>query len=286
MSQIDRAGLYQGVIQDHGMGTTRQKELPQFVCNLLATHKWNDATEAWEEWDFEQTIIGYFVLVHLNAQGEVERCLNYEQIQKALGWDGASFAGLGTGQWKGTEVQFRVETDVYDGKESLKVCWIDAKDAQVGLRKLDAAALSSLDAKYGMTGTKAAPAGAPAVAPKPKPPAAPKPKPKAEAKPKAKPKAKAKPKKKGPPSVAKAPAEAPAPAVAEAPAACTMQEAYDACVAANETLGVSAVPDEVLDDYWTSQAQAIAADTNNVTNEEWAQIRAAVVGDIGLDIPF
>jgi len=64
---------------------------------------------------------------------------------------------------------------------------------------------------------------------------------------------------------------------------CTEDEAYTACVETNEKMA-KPVPDEVLDDYWMTAVGEIAKDDKNITNEEHAQIRAAVM--VSLNIPF
>lgn len=247
MPPVDRVGLFQGTITDFGVTRTRQKELPQLVVTFLATALYNDATEEWDDWsEFEaHTITGYFVLVTLDAHGNVVKCLNYDQVMEAVGWDGESYSSLAAMDLKDKKVQFRVQEDTYDGNTRLKAAWIAAEDAEVGLRKLSGKDLTKLDAEFGVASVKKS---TPAT-----------------------------PKKGGKKASAPKPPTAVAPkATAEKPIeSCTEQKAYDACIAYNKDLK-NPVPEEVLNDYWLSQIDEIATDPNGPTDEEWPKIRDAV----------
>ncbi len=267
MPPVDQPGLYKGVITDCGVSTTRKAKLPQFVVTLLATERHSDVDDTWVEWaEYEQVIIGYFTLVFLDAQGQVAKCLNYEQIMRAVGWDGETYSGLAAMDLKGKPVQFRVVEDTYQGKVTFKVNWIDAEDAQIGLRKLSGQDLTDLDAQFrASTGKKATPKSVS------------KGKAKAETKVETKVKTKAAPK---PPKATpkKAPEVKP-----DAVETCTETQAYEACLAANAATE-KPMPEEVLDDAWVTRTDDIAADVENVTDEEWVKIRDAVLTDV--TIPF
>jgi hypothetical protein len=251
MNKIDRVGLFKGEIKDFAVSQTRQAKLPQLVLTLLATEMYNEADGTWESWsEYEQTIVGYFVLVSLDVNGRVNKCLNYDQVMLATGWDGESYAGLSAMDLKGKTVQFRIQEDTYNNQTSLKVNWIDAEDAQVGLRKLSNKELSDLDAKFAV------------ATPKPKPAAAKKAPAKAAPKPPTKTKT----------GTLKVNVES-----------CTEDAAYQACVEKNESLE-KPVPQEVLDDYWVTNVQEIVKDSENVTGEEWVVVRDAVIEN--LEIPF
>ena len=264
MPQIDRVGLFRGKITDFAVSVTRQKELPQLVVTFAATELFNESEDTWEDWaEYGQTAIGYFVLVTKDANGNVVKCLNYDQIMEAVGWDGETYSGLAAMDLKDKVVQFKVIEDTYKDTKSLKVNWIAGSDADIGLRKLSGKDLTALDAGFGVATTKktSTPATAPKKDTKKKKAAAPKP-----------PKA---PKK-------DAPAEEPTPDVES----CTQDEAYQKCVTANDGLK-KPVPGDILDDYWLAQIGEIAADGENVTDEEWPKIREAVLKDLGVDdIPF
>ena len=256
MPAIDRAGLFRGEIKDYGVTLTSKAKLPQFIATFVATELYNEATEEFEEWNYEQTITGYFVLVTTDQQGKVIKCFPYDDIMAATGWDGVTYSGLAAMDLKGKRVQFRVGEDTYDGNTRLKVMQIAAENAEIGLRKLSKAEVADLDAKFAITS------------------------------PTTKPKTAATPKKKAP-----AKAKAPQPGKTKPPAiqkpvkveSCTEIDAFEACVNANAALATP-VPEGVLKDYWVANALELAADSDNVTDAEWAVIRNATLKDI--DIPF
>ena len=254
MPQVDRPGLFRGEIKDYGVTLTSKAKLPQFVATFLADELYNEATEKFEEWNYDQTITGYFVLVTTDQHGNVIKCFPYDDIMAAVGWDGVTYSGLAAMDLKGNRVQFRVGEDTYDGNTRLKVMQIAAEDADIGLRKLSGKDLTDIDAKFGV-----------ASAAKPKTAATPK---KKVAAPKSK---KPKPPKATPPKAEK-PAES-----------CTETEAYQACCDANTAL-TKPVPSEVMDDYWVTNVTEIAVDTDNVTGEEWVKIRNKTLESI--EIPF
>ncbi len=257
---LEQPGLYKGTIKDFAVTQTSHAKLPQFVATFLATERFDESADEWIAWDYEdQTLIGYLVLVSLDKHGQVAKCWSYEQVMEAVGWDGETYSGLAAMDLKGKVVKFQVAEDTYDGQTRMKVKQLYAEDGETGLRKLSQEDLAALDSKFKVASSK--------------------PKTAATAKPKPKPKAK------------KAPPKAPTaePSSKEGPETrpvtpCTMDEAYEACLDANEALGKTAVPEKVLDDYWTTNRDKIAADTDNITLEEWGKIKNATLEDI--KIPF
>ena len=261
MPMIETAGLYKGEIKDFAVTKTRVAGLPQLVVNLSATECYNGATEEWEDCRvYQVTTTGYLVLVSFDKKtGQLMKCFAYDNVMEAVGWNGETYSGLAAMNLKGKRVQFRVIENVYEGKTNFKVDLIASEDAEIGLRKLSDKDLTKIDAEFRIVAAKKATPATPkstkkAVAPAP---AAPKPP--------------AIPKKTAPKQTVKQ---------------CTAEEAYQACFDANEALGKTgkSVPGEILDDYWVSRTTSIAADTDNVTDEESAQIRDAVLND--LTIPF
>lgn len=256
MPAIDQPGLYRGPILDHALGETSKAGLPQFVATFRAMEVRNDATETWDDWNYGQTIIGYFVLATLDDNGKPIKCFPRDDVMDATGWDGITYAGVAAMDVKGRIVQFRVAEDTYDGNTKMKVMKIAAENADIGLRKLSKTEIADLDIKFGIASaakpkTAATPAKKKAAAPKSK--------------------------------AASKPPKATPPKVEKSGESCTEDEAYQACVTANGALP-KPVPGEVLDDYWVANVQGTAADTNNVTDEEWPKIRNATLKDI--DIPF
>jgi len=158
--QIDREGTFRGALVDYGISFTTN-QFPQFVCRLKASEIWDPDDEIWVDWtpyDVNE-ITGYFVLV--GAKGETLNCI---QLEKALPWDGVSFAGLNDGDYSDTVVQFRVENRTYEDNTTLQVAWIDEYNAVPGntVKKLDAAELKKLDAAYKNIRKKTVAAKAPA----------------------------------------------------------------------------------------------------------------------------
>ena len=255
MPAIDRPGFYRGPILDHTVQPTSKAKLPQFVAVLRAMEVYNEATETWDDWNFDQTITGYFVLATLDNNGIPIKCFPRDEVMDATGWDGVTYAGLAAMDLKEKSVQFRVGEDTYDGNTRLKVMQIAAEDASIGLRKLSKNDLADLDAKFGIASTSA------------------------------KPKTAATPKKKvaAPKSKKPKPPKATPPKAEKSGESCTETEAYQACCDANAAL-TKPVPGEVMDDYWVTNVTEIAADTDNVTGEEWAKIRNKTLESI--EIPF
>lgn len=269
MPAIDRPGLYRGPILEHNVGRTRKAGLPQFVATLQAIEVYNDITGDWENWDYDQTITGYFVLATLNDNEIPIKCFPRDYVMDATGWDGVTYAGLEAMDVTGKPVQFRVIENTYrregEAQDSLKmkVSLIAAENADIGLRKLSKTEVADLDIKFGIASTSAKPKTAATPAKK-----------------------KATPKSQAPKPVAPKPPKATPPKIersAESTEPCTEEAAYQACLSANAALA-KPVPGKVMDDYWVDNVTKIAADQNNVTNEEWPKIRNATLKDI--DIPF
>lgn len=165
MSQaLDRAGAFRFKVAEHSVNTTRENEYPQWVARLVATEFFDEAGDfgtagEWVDWsEYEMEIVGYFVL--FNHDGPL---LNYEQVMKAVSWDGQAFSGLAAMDLSEAVVLGRVEMDNYGGKDKLKVQWIDEQNASVtrSLKALDSDSLKGLDSKF-LGKAKAQPAKAPA----------------------------------------------------------------------------------------------------------------------------
>jgi len=146
MSLVDRTGNFRAEVIDSGVGQTGKSELPQLVLSL-ALKEMHDGDD-WVDWsEYDQTITAYLVLV----SKEGKDLLNSDQVKKVFGWDGRSFAELDSMELTGKMCMVRVEENTYNEKTSMQVNWIDLPDAEPGhqMKKLDPAALKSLDAKFG-----------------------------------------------------------------------------------------------------------------------------------------
>ncbi len=274
MPPLTDEGHYRGLITEHGVNVTRVQGLPQFVVSVVVTAQHEPADDTWNEaWaDYQQVLTGYFVLVSKNKKDEIVKCLSYDQVMEATGWDGETYAGLAAMDLRGVEVQFQAQNDTYEGKTTLKMNWISAVGSSIGLKKLTGQDLTDLDAKFGGIVTPKKKAPVKATKPKATKRAAP-PAPK--------------------PSVMEQPI--PKPPVAEPPPTtegqadepdvtpCTDREAYDACMK-NNAAQENPVPQTTLDDYWASNVLKYSANPEAVKNTEWPVIRNAVLLD--LNIPF
>jgi len=255
MAAIDRIGTFKGRIIEGAVGATRQQGLPQFTVKLVADAWYDETSGEWLDWtEYDQTITGYINLVYFDKNGNLVKNLTYDNLCQITGWDGTTYSGLAALDVKDKPLQFRVEENDYNGTVTLRVQWVDVIDASPGLKKLDAAELKALDAKFAVASPKKAaakPKKAPAKTKAPTPEVVTPPKPKA-----------------GTPTVEEETTEA---------------DAWNDCLEANKTLDVP-VEQEILEDYWVSAITDIAADPNNVTGAEYVAIRNKVLEQI--DIPF
>ncbi|GAG94213.1 unnamed protein product, partial [marine sediment metagenome] len=147
MALIDQEATFRGIITDHAV-TLSKNDFPQLVLSLEGKELYDEETDSWHDWDgvVENQINAYLILI----DSKNNETLNYKQVQKALGWDGKSFAGLAEMDLSKTFIQFRVESRTYQEKTTMQVTWIDEQNATPGktLRKLDPKELKSLDARF------------------------------------------------------------------------------------------------------------------------------------------
>lgn len=288
MSLIDRAATFRGIVTDHGVSLTKN-EWPQWIAQLQAVEIYDDEEKVWVDWTDveEREITAYQVL--LGSKGET---LNAQQIKKAIGWDGVSYSGLAALDLSEAKVQFRVETNVYEGKETLQVNWIDEYDAEPGrsVRKLDADGLREIDAKYKRylnPTKKVTPAKKPTTPPavkakgvKPTQPKAPVTK---------------KPKKGavdplGPPEGPVTPKQAAEPSIPTPPSqavgTCTKQEVWDEVVEkTKEKRANGEISDSQLSEAWTGAVGKFGNDPDKLTGEQWYQVRIDILDKL-VEIPF
>ena len=289
--QLDRPGTFRGLPLDWGVSETRNK-YPQFVSKLKAmefydeTGELNGGEPGWVAWDYDQEITA-FLCLYTQKDGQWVELMSVDQLKKALAWDGLSFESLANGKYGETMILFRVESENYEGKDRLKVQWIDKADANPirQLPKYDATKLKGLSEKFAGVLKRAAPS--PAKAPASAPGAGPK------AGPAAPPKGKPGPKPKGTPAAApstatKPPAGAPAPAPRApsvppsstvAPSApMTKDQAWEAC----STMKAQTVTDEKLAEVWIAEATKIGKAEDQFTPADWAALKDAVVAATGV----
>lgn len=264
MSLIEQVGTYRGEVVDKAVSVSTNG-YPQLVALLRAGERYDDEVGDWVAWEADESeLTAYLVLF----DGQDRKTLNCTQVEKVLGWDGASFAGLNAIDHSETLIQFRVVENTYNEKTTMQVEWIDEYGATPGrtVRKLDAIELKDLDAAYAgmMNKPKAKPASAKAspllTATQAQAQA------QAAAGKKAPPKV---PAKKGPPKTTAASSDGkPAKKL-------TKQEAWDGCV----DLKDKKVKDEQLSQVWVDTVDEVRGpkEEADLTPEDWGRIQDLVM---------
>lgn len=314
MGRIDSEGTFLGTVEESGVNLTQKSSFPQWVARLKATAKWVDDPEGMKhfsltepgfvDWStFNEDTNAYLVLFKSAEDfSDATKLLNYEQLQIALEWDGASFDALADGSMVGKVIMFRMQNEEYEGKTSLKVSWIDSKDASAtrSLKTLDTNDVKALSSKLKM-GIKKAPAAPAKPASKP---AASAGKPGATAAPSAVAKSGATPAPVAP-VVASTPSASPTSTPASAPKPPKGKKASPAPAPAPESPADSALPgrcsqgeawdfvcahkgdneDQVVEEAWIDACAEVCGDKDDdkFTPEEWAKIRDVTLKDLAAD---
>ena len=174
--QVDRSGSFLVKEIDRALGQTAKQGLPQLIIKAQIVNYFDQDNEEWMDFsEYGMEVLAYFTMAY-NGENGLETTLSFSQIMKVYNWDGRDFQVL-------TEIPapdlflLRVKDNdpEYADKNPFTVCWIDVADAdpRSGLKKLDAAGIKNLQAKFGALlnkGGKVAPPvsakKAPSVAPK------------------------------------------------------------------------------------------------------------------------
>ena len=291
--QLDRPGTFRGLPLDWGVSETRNK-YPQFVSKIKAMEFYDETGEltenkepGWVAWDYDMEITA-FLCLYTQKDGQWVELMSVDQCKKALGWDGLSFETLANGNYAETMILFRVESENYEGKDRLKVQWIDKADANPirQLPKYDATKLKGLSEKFAgvLKGAAPSPAKAPASAPGAGPKAGPAVPPKG--KPGPKPKAKCvacqgtgKASNGQPCPICNAAPSGP-PSVSTPPT--TMPETKDLAWAACESLKAATVTDEKLAEVWIAEATKIGKAEDQFTPSDWKTLKDAVLAQVAI----
>ncbi len=165
MSLIQEPASYRGVVVEHAVSMTKEKELPQFVAKLRALERYDSEEKVWIDWSSREDseITAYLVLF----KGNGDPIFHAKDVQKVFEWDGVSLTALNLLELEGAEVQFEVVEHTYKEKTSNQVANIRGFNEEPGgsVKKLDDDELAKLNAKYGNAlkklsgGPKAAKAG-------------------------------------------------------------------------------------------------------------------------------
>lgn len=308
MAEIDTEGTFLATIIEHSLGVTK-KGFPQLIARLHADQKFVGDTDGMKhfgltepgyvDWSsFNEDIVGYMVLFNSkDVLDDSTKMLNYDNLQRATGWDGASFSSLNSGEYVGKQVLIRIEagkpyTDANGNQKpggKLQVNWIDAVDAspERSLKALDTAQVNSLNSLLKINRAAKPAAAAKPVAAKPGKPAAaaaiPAPTAVTQATPSAS--ASAAPSAPKPPKKTAKKVEAPAPAaeettgeeVAALPPEVTKDVAWNTLMARKGTHDDTEVTDSFI-----KGCQAVGGETDDddFTTTMWAQVRDFVLAEL------
>lgn len=261
-NQIDRTGTFRGSITDFGLAITKNN-FPQLVLALCGEGYYDEDEKTWVNWEGveEADITAYLVLFG----AEKNSTLNMKQVQKALNWDGLSFASLLKTEWESLKVQFRVEPHTYNEQTTLRVNWIDAYDAEPGrtISKLTDDEVKKLDIEYAVAFKKNS--GGQQVKPV-----------SASDLPWTKPTEQVEPKTTKPPKTSKKkPGSKPG---------CTSEEAWTACIAAK----AKNISEDKLAEIWVETVSTLApdGDEEKMTPDLWLRVKEIVMERTKDDIPF
>lgn len=185
----DREGRFRAGILEHGVAETGPNNLATFVCKFglideLVNGEWVGLGP--EESGLD--ITGYFYLE--KRDGSINT-VTVDQLKAAFGWDGRDPLWLQDSDFGQLTVQVKLEYELYNNQQKLKVRYVDAADAEGrGVPKADDATRKSLSTRLGSK-LRALAGGTPVNTPKPAgkpaaPPVVPKPAPKTSAAPSAK----------------------------------------------------------------------------------------------------
>ena len=158
----NREGRFKAAVGDHGVAETGPNRLATFVCQYrpvseLVNGEWVDVAE-----DFE--ISGYHYLE--KKDGSINQ-VTVDSLKAAFGWDGRDPFWLQDGDLDGLVVQIKLGFEDYNGKQRIKVQFVDAEDASPrDVPKADDGSRRSINTRLGAK-FRALAGGSPAPAPKP-----------------------------------------------------------------------------------------------------------------------
>ncbi|WP_428937792.1 hypothetical protein [Fontivita pretiosa] len=158
----DREGRFKATILEHGVAETGPNNLATFVCQFGLIQELVNGE--WIATDQDLAISGYFYLE--KKDGSINT-VTLDQLKSAFGWDGRDPLWLQDADFSQLVVQVKLEFEQYDGKQRLKVRYVDAEDAMpAGVPRADDNARRTLSARLGSR-LRALAGGTPAPAPKP-----------------------------------------------------------------------------------------------------------------------
>lgn len=188
---LDRPGTFKALPMSWDIATSEASKSVALVIQFKVLEFLT--TKGWEDWRgfADQEITGYFYIVKKDG---TPNTVQIDALYRAIGWNGDISLQTLRREPAETPCQIVVEIENYNGKEKLKVKWINPEDFTPGIRQSDDATVQDVNKVYASQLRAAAAAAAKAAGP---------------AKPAASP----------PPAAKKRPDFAPAPAPAGAPEA-------------------------------------------------------------------
>lgn len=145
MPLLDRAGRFKAHLTDWAVNT-KQNGLPYFQgkFEIIAGIGEGGAWEDWRTYNYE--INGFFYPIKKDGTPNTK---TIDSLKAAIGWDGLSLESLQTGDYSRV-VQIETDFEEYQGKQRLKVKWINPEDYEgQQVQKLEPQQLKSMSAKWG-----------------------------------------------------------------------------------------------------------------------------------------
>jgi hypothetical protein len=144
MGMPTQAGRYIARPLDYTVEESGSNKTLAFICSFELLYfqingEWTPLN------DMQMT--GYFYLFQKDGNPN-ERQI--KSLRDALGWDGRSIAGLANGAWSGVEVQLAIGSEEYQGKQKLKIQYINPRDYAPGHIEKNPETVKALASKYDM----------------------------------------------------------------------------------------------------------------------------------------
>lgn len=160
--RLDREGIFMARPLSWGVKQSTQSQSVAIVMDFIIGAQLVDGE--WESWaDYEeQTITGYFYVV--KADGSINTT-SVDRLALSIGWNGNLEFGVPECN---VQITVKMETDARNGRQMLKVAWINPGDYTPQPQTTTPETIKSLTAQYGSLLRAAAAAKLPKPAPKPK----------------------------------------------------------------------------------------------------------------------
>lgn len=147
MSLPNETGRYIAKPQSWGVSESTGGAV-EFACDFALSQYLNPATGEWEDvGHLGMSIPGYFYPVDKEGNANAK---TIKSIKDALGWSGTSLVELNDSDYSQSEVQITVDVEEYQGKQKMKVKWLNPRDyVGGGVGKGDPEKVKGFDARFG-----------------------------------------------------------------------------------------------------------------------------------------